>query len=103
MTLGEPYVYSYYSHNYTQLLEVTRRALATPIERYIPKEMEFNYGLEKMRAYLDRDLVGMYEAVVAANNGSVPRLIAGAREQCYKLERCREPLPPGRRPASPPA
>jgi len=97
--IGEPYVFSYYAHNYTELNEVVHRAMETTIERYIPPEMKFEYGLEQMRQYVGRNLEGMFNAIVEENGGEVPKLRAGAREQCLKVNRCKAALLAGRRPA----
>lgn len=95
-------MYSYYSGNYTQMSEAVHTAINTPIERYIPPEMKYEYGLEQMRKYLDRDPVKMYERVLADNGGEIPRLIKHVRERCYELKRCQKVFPPGRLPSSPP-
>ena len=100
--IGPPYVYSYYKGNYTQMREVTQKAIDTPIERFILPEMKHNYGLEQMRLYLDRDTKGMFDQIVRDNNGTIPSLKANVREQCYVSKRCPEVFPPGRTPASPP-
>jgi hypothetical protein len=97
--IGPPYVYSYYSQNYTSLLTAVHSALTTPIERYIPDNMKLSYAMEQLRAYVERDLIGMFERVLRGNGGEVPRLIKGARERCYELERCRGLLAEGRRPS----
>jgi hypothetical protein len=99
--IGEPYVYSYYAQNYTQLSEVVHRALETTIERYIPPEMRFEYGLEQMRRYLSRDLEGMFDEVVRKNRGEVPKLGSRVRERCLEINRCKPALPAGRKPARP--
>ncbi|KAK8869891.1 hypothetical protein IAR55_000459 [Kwoniella newhampshirensis] len=102
LSLGEPYVYGYYAQNYTQLEKVVRRAMATPIERYIPDDMKLTYTLSQLTRYLDRDLKQMMDTKVALNGGKVPALQQGIRERCYELKRCREPLKAGRRPSVPP-
>jgi len=101
MTLGEPYVYSYHAQNYTQLHDAVHRAFNTPIERYIPPDMKFEFGLEKFRRYLDRDLEGMFKEVVRQNGGEIPQLGRGIRERCLELKRCDPGLPEGRRPFRP--
>jgi hypothetical protein len=100
--IGEPYVYSYYSANYTQMSDAVHRALNTPIERYIPTDMTYAYGLEQMRKYLYRDLVGMFARVVEQNGGRIPAMIKGPRERCYELKRCPPMFSPGRIPSVPP-
>lgn len=97
--IGEPYVYSYYAKNYTQLSEVVHRALETTIERYIPPEMKFEYGLDQMRRYIARDLKGMFRDVLKQNGGKVPRLQARARERCLEINRCKPAFPAGKIPA----
>ena len=69
--------------------------------RSIPDDMRIEHALEQMRAYLGRDLKAMFDEVVLANGGKVPRLIRAARERCYELNRCRDELPVGRRPSVP--
>ena len=63
--------------------------------------MKMDYALGQMQAYIDRDLEAMFNEVVAANQGKVPRLIKGARERCYELKRCRDELAVGRKPSAP--
>lgn len=53
------------------------------------------YALAQTRAFLDKDYKALFEAKVAANGGKVPSLIAGARESCFELKRCRKELPAG--------
>ncbi|CAD6573643.1 MAG: hypothetical protein TREMPRED_000875 [Tremellales sp. Tagirdzhanova-0007] len=81
ITIGPPYVYSYYAQNYTMLKEVVHKAINTPIDRYIPDDMKMDYALGQMQAYIDRDLEAMFNEVVAANQGKVPRLIKGTSSQ----------------------
>lgn len=100
--IGPPYVYSYYVKNYTQMQEAVKMAIETPIERYILPEMKHEYGLQRMREYLDRDVQGMYEQVLRENGGEIPRLQANVREQCYKIKACPAVFPPGRKPSAPP-
>lgn len=100
--IGPPYVYSYFSQNYTQMAEAVHQAINTPIDRYIPPEMRFAFGLEQMRNYLDRDAKEMYRQVLMENGGQVPRLKKGARERCYELKRCSKMFEAGRVPSSPP-
>jgi hypothetical protein len=101
MALGEPYVYTYYTQNYTQLHEAVHRAFETPIDRYVPPEMKYEFALDKFRQYLDRDLEGMYENVLRRNGGHIPRMARGIRERCLELKRCEPALPAGRRPSRP--
>ena len=68
----------------------------------IPDDMRIEYALEQMRAYLGRDLKAMFDEVLLANGGQVPRLIKAVRERCYELKRCTDELPVGRRPSAPP-
>jgi hypothetical protein len=100
--IGPPYVYTYYAQNYTQLQESIDQAINTPIERYIPDNMHWDYAVEQLKVYVERDLKAMFEEVLLANDGQVPRLIKGARERCYELERCKDVLPAGRIPSTPP-
>ncbi|WVQ78014.1 hypothetical protein IAT38_000095 [Cryptococcus sp. DSM 104549] len=99
--IGEPYVYSYAARNFTQLQDVVRRAVATPIERYIPDDMQLPTALEKLLTYLTRPSKSMMEERVAANGGRVPQLMAGLRERCYELGRCSPMFEAGRTPAVP--
>jgi hypothetical protein len=99
--IGPPYVYSYYSNNFTQLEEAVHKAMNTPIERFIPDDMKLEYAIDQLRAYVERDLEGMFDEVVERNEGKIPRLIKGPREKCYELERCRPALPAGRKPSIP--
>ena len=101
MAIGEPYVYSYLSNNYTDLLAAINRAISTPINRYIPPDMTFECSKSQLSTYLNRDLQAMFRKVLVENGGKVPRLIAGARETCYKFDRCRAELEVGRIPAVP--
>nr|ODN81216.1 hypothetical protein L203_05722 [Cryptococcus depauperatus CBS 7841] len=101
LRLGEPYVYSYHAHNYTSLLDAVKRAMATPIEPYIPDDMRYDYALPKLQEYLNRDLEAMMKEKVSRNGGRIPRLLKGARERCYELNRCRPLLESGRIPAVP--
>ncbi|ORX39788.1 hypothetical protein BD324DRAFT_234792 [Kockovaella imperatae] len=95
-SIGEPYVYTYYAQNYDSLLAAVQKAVTTPIQRYIPPDMRYDYALTKMKEFLDRDTQGDYERIVR-RRGGVPPLQAGLRERCYELGRCRPTLPPGQR------
>ena len=103
MLLGEPYVYSYYLKNYTQLASQVRKALTTPIERYIPPEMRWDFVLEQSRKYIDRDLEAMYHEVMENTGGVLPKMEANVRERCIELDRCHPGFPAGKLPASPPS
>ncbi|WVQ78011.1 hypothetical protein IAT38_000092 [Cryptococcus sp. DSM 104549] len=100
LQLGEPYVYAYSAHNYTQLEEVVRRAMVTPIEQYIPPDMRLPYALDQLRAYMSRDLKGMMDEVVRKHKGWIPAMYEGGWEACVEVGMCQELLPAGRRPAS---
>jgi hypothetical protein len=67
----------------------------------IPEDMRLTYALQAMESCLSRDLYAMFQAVLSSNGGHVPRLIEGARERCYELERCRGVFPEGRTPSTP--
>ncbi|WWC69545.1 uncharacterized protein I206_103487 [Kwoniella pini CBS 10737] len=101
IALGEPYVYKYYSQNYTDLEDAIRRAMSTSIERYIPENMKLPYTLSQLSKYLSRDLKLMFKDVIDNNGGKIPKLKKGTRERCYKLNRCKEPLKIGRIPNIP--
>ncbi|KAK4683567.1 hypothetical protein P7C73_g6676, partial [Tremellales sp. Uapishka_1] len=91
MSIGPPYVYSYYAQNYTQLEEAIEMAIHTPIERFIPETMTLSFAVQETKAYLERDWEGMFEQKVRENGGKVPALKAGLRERCIELGRC-QPL-----------
>ena len=97
--IGEPYVYSYYSQNFTQLSDAVHRALETPIGRHIPSDMTTDFALQQIKLYLARDLEGMFNVIVQKNGGEVPKLIANVKERCTKIGRCKQPLPAGKVPA----
>ncbi|OCF39474.1 hypothetical protein I317_06749 [Kwoniella heveanensis CBS 569] len=99
VALGEPYVYKYYSKNYTQLEEAVERAMSSDIGRFIPHDMKITYAISQLSKYLSRDLRKMFEGVLISNGGRVSRLAKETRERCYELRRCSAPLGPGRRPA----
>jgi hypothetical protein len=61
----------------------------------IPPEMRLPFALAQTQKWLDRDYETMFRAKVAADGGKIPALIAGARERCYELKRCRDVIPPG--------
>ncbi|WVQ78016.1 hypothetical protein IAT38_000097 [Cryptococcus sp. DSM 104549] len=100
MRIGEPYVYGYKAKNYTDLERAVKKAMSTPIERYIPEDMRLPYALSQLRTYLARPLQEMMAAKVEANGGKVSQLTRGMRERCTELKRCSEPFEVGRRPAS---
>ncbi|WWC61213.1 uncharacterized protein I303_103793 [Kwoniella dejecticola CBS 10117] len=102
IALGEPWVYKYYAHNYTDLETAVRKAMSTSIERYIPEDMKLTYTLSQLSKYLQRDLKLMFQDVRDNNAGKIPRLKKGARERCYELNRCKKPLEAGRIPNIPP-
>ncbi|WRT67044.1 uncharacterized protein IL334_004010 [Kwoniella shivajii] len=102
IAIGEPYVYKYYAQNYTDLEHAVRRAMATPIDRFIPEDMKLPYALSQLSKYLSRDLKGMFDKVILDNEGNIPRLKKGVQERCYELKRCRDPLTKGRVPSTPP-
>ncbi|WVQ78015.1 hypothetical protein IAT38_000096 [Cryptococcus sp. DSM 104549] len=99
--IGPPYVYSYHARNFTQLEDAVRTAVNTPIDRYIPESMHYSFAMERLHEYLTRPQERMMAKVVAANDGQVPPLMAGLRERCYQLERCKPMFEEGRRPAVP--
>ncbi|ODN84711.1 hypothetical protein L202_00602 [Cryptococcus amylolentus CBS 6039] len=101
LRIGEPYVYSYNAKNYTELVEVVKRAMSTPIERFIPEDMRLDYTVSKLQEYLDRDLEGMMRVKVEENGGQVPALGKGLRERCHELKRCQPELAKGRVPSLP--
>jgi len=61
--------------------------------------MKLTYAVQQLKAYVDRDVKAMFEEVVAKNDGQIPRLLKGARERCYELNRCPPLLPEGRSPS----
>ncbi|WWC90108.1 uncharacterized protein L201_005041 [Kwoniella dendrophila CBS 6074] len=101
ISLGEPYAYKYYAGNYTELEHAIRKAMSTPIERYIPENMKLKYTLVQLSNYLNRNLTLMFEEKVKGNKGKIPSLKKGVRERCYELNRCRGPLEKGRKPNTP--
>lgn len=66
-----------------------------PLTRGIPPEMRKTFALSQTRKLLGTDFQALFKAKLAANGGEVPRLIAGARERCYEMDRCRKELPAG--------
>jgi hypothetical protein len=58
--------------------------------------MTSDFALAQTRKLLETDFEDLFKTKVAANGGKVPSLIAGARERCYELKRCRDELPAGK-------
>jgi hypothetical protein len=63
--------------------------------------MRLSYALTQSKAFLERDLEGIFNDIVEKNGGQVPRLKARVRERCLELKRCMAPLESGRRPLTP--
>ena len=55
MTRYRPYVYSVHAHDLAELQTAVRAAITTPIERYIPEHMRFDFVRDKVAELVEWD------------------------------------------------
>lgn len=78
LTLCRPYVYSVHAHNLSELQDAIHTAIHTPIDRYIPEHMRFEYVRDTIAELVEWDW--QQEARVAKQELSIEEGLNPAKQ-----------------------
>ncbi|KAJ3245656.1 hypothetical protein HDU78_008860 [Chytriomyces hyalinus] len=73
-SLGEPYAYSYHYRDSDMLVEKLRKAISTPIEKFIPESMLWQSVLDTVETFMSRNWRLEALKIIKANRSKIPLL-----------------------------
>ncbi|KAI8827450.1 hypothetical protein BJ741DRAFT_630173 [Chytriomyces cf. hyalinus JEL632] len=83
-SLGEPYAYSYHYRDSDMLVEKLRKAISTPIEKFIPESMLWQSVLDTVETFMNRNWRLEALKIIKANRSKIPLLPKNIAEKMRK-------------------